>query len=64
MNKENKKSDEPAPQSATGNTNDRKLTPLRRGSLPAVPDSDPLFQRGFIIGGRGFRGSSSRKDSE
>ena len=32
-------------------------------SLPALPDSDPLFQRGFVIGGRGFNRPRLQKDS-
>ena len=32
-------------------------------SLPALPDSHPLFQRGFVIGGRGFNRPRLQKDS-
>ena len=41
-----------------------KLTPMPRGSFPSLPDSDPLFKRGFVIGGRGFNRPRPRKESK
>ena len=46
---------------------DKKLTnkdkkPFSIGDLPSVPDDDPLFTRGFVIGGRGFNRPRNRKD--
>ena len=52
-----KENDTPSPQAGKKDATTGGLTPLPRGSFPSVPDSDPLFKRGFVIGGRGFSGS-------
>ena len=52
-----KKENDAPPKTENADTTTGKRTPWRRGSLPSVPDSDPLFKRGFVIGGRGFSGS-------
>ena len=58
-----KENNTPLPQPEKEDPTTGKLTPLRMDSFPSVPDSDPLFQRGFVIGGRGFNRPRLQKDS-
>jgi|GEM_PF-4759644 hypothetical protein len=59
-----KENDTPSPQAGKKDATTGGLTPLPRGSFPSVPDSDPLFKRGFVIGGRGFNRPRSQKESK
>ena len=52
-----KQNNTPAPQRGEKDTTTGKRPKRGIRSLPSVPDSDPLFKRGFVIGGRGFSGS-------
>jgi hypothetical protein len=52
--KQNSKKSQP---SENTDTTTGKRTKRGRGYLPSLPDSHPLFKRGFVIGGRGFSGS-------
>jgi hypothetical protein len=52
-----KENDAPSPQPRKKDATTGKRTKRGIRSLPSVPDSDPLFKRGFVIGGRGFSGS-------
>ena len=42
--------------------NDKK--PFSIKDLPYVPDDDPLFTRGFVIGGRGFNRPRTVKNKQ
>ena len=52
-----KKENDAPPKTENTDTTTGKRTKRGIRSLPSVPDSDPLFKRGFVIGGRGFSGS-------
>ena len=59
-----KENDTPQPQPEKKDTTTGKRTKRGIRSFPSVPDSDPLFKRGFVIGGRGFNRPRSRKESK
>jgi len=57
-----KENNTPSPQAGKKDATTGELTPMPRGSLPSLPDSHPLFKRGFVIGGRGFNRQQPKKD--
>ena len=48
-------------QSKDENSKTDKPTQLGIGSFPKAPDSHPIFNRGFAIGGKGFNRSRPTK---
>ena len=48
-------------QSKDENATTDKLTIKELLAIKPVPDSDPMFKRGFVIGGKGFNRSRQTK---
>ncbi|MBB08292.1 MAG: hypothetical protein CMN03_08505 [Roseibacillus sp.] len=63
MNEKEKENDTSVPQPEQEGLTTEDLTPLPMGTFPSLPDSHPLFQRGFVIGGRGFNRPRPQKNS-
>jgi hypothetical protein len=59
-----KENDTPSPQPGKKDTTTGGRPKRGIRSLPSLPDSDPLFKRGFVIGGRGFSGSRTSPKKE
>ncbi len=59
-----KKENDAPPKTENTDTTTGERTKRGIRSLPSLPDSHPLFKRGFVVGGRGFNRPRPRKESK